>query len=66
MLLMPEGALRLKGTGAAIVALCDGEKNLEEIIRALQSTFPASDPAKIKAEAIAFLNTLREKRVLDF
>ncbi len=66
MILMPEGALRLKGTGAAIVGLCDGERSLGQILLELKSKFPSADPVKIEAEAISFLNTLREKRVLDF
>jgi pyrroloquinoline quinone biosynthesis protein D len=66
MLLMPEGVLRLKGTGAAIVALCDGTRSLEQIVEQLQSQYPSADPAQIGAEAIAFLKTLREKRVVDF
>ena len=41
MLVMPEGAIRLKGTGAEIVALCDGSRSVDEILSALQAKYPA-------------------------
>jgi pyrroloquinoline quinone biosynthesis protein D len=66
MLLMPEGVLQLKGTGAAIVTLCDGERNLGEILAELKIKFPTTDAALIESEVMSFLTTLRQKRVLDF
>jgi pyrroloquinoline quinone biosynthesis protein D len=66
MLLMPEGVLRLKGTGIDIVMLCDGKRSLQEILQALKQKYPNSDPLQIESEAMSFLNTLREKRVVDF
>jgi pyrroloquinoline quinone biosynthesis protein D len=66
ILLMPEGVIRLKGTGGDIIRLCDGARTLTEIFTALKEKYPSADPAQIEAEALSFLNTLREKRVLDF
>jgi pyrroloquinoline quinone biosynthesis protein D len=66
MLVMPEGVIQLKGTGATIIALCDGERTLGEILVELQIKFPTADPKQIESEAMSFLGTLREKRVLDF
>jgi pyrroloquinoline quinone biosynthesis protein D len=66
MLLMPEGVLRLKGTGAEIVGLCDGRRTVAEILAELKARFPRAAPAELEADALAFLDQLREKRVLDF
>lgn len=66
MLVMPEGAIRLKGTGSEIVALCDGARSLDDIVAILKAKYPAKDPAQIETETLDFLETLRNKRVLDF
>ena len=63
---MPEGAIRLKGTGAEIIALCDGARNIEDILTSLQQKYPKMDPAQLEAETLDFLKTLRDKRVLDY
>lgn len=63
---MPEGAIRLKGTGAEIIALCDGARDVDEILVTLRTKYPAMDPDQLEAETLNFLNTLRDKRVLDF
>jgi pyrroloquinoline quinone biosynthesis protein D len=65
-LVMPEGAIRLKGTGAVIVALCDGARSVEDILSSLQQKYPKMDPAQLEAETLDFLKTLRNKRVLDY
>ena len=66
MLLMPEGVIRLKGTGCDIVSLCNGERTFSEILTELEARYPATSREEISSEAIHFLETLREKRVLDF
>jgi len=66
MLVMPEGVIQLKGTGATIIALCNGERTLGDILKDLKSKFPSTDPVLIESEALSFLTTLRQKRVLDF
>lgn len=66
MLVMPEGAIRLKGTGAEIVALCDGIRTVDEIISTLSTKYPSSPLTQLETETLEFLKTLREKRVLDF
>jgi coenzyme PQQ biosynthesis protein PqqD len=65
MLLIPEGALRLAGTGQKIVERCDGEHTLDEIVRDLKAEYPTADPARIETEVTTFLERLREKRVVD-
>ncbi len=66
MLVMPEGAIRLKGTGSEIVALCDGARSVEDIVAILKEKYPTKDPVQIEAETLDFLQNLRNKRVLDF
>jgi len=63
---MPEGAIRLKGSGVEILSLCDGVRDLKSIISELQSRHAATDPTQIESEVVEFLNELRKKRVLDF
>jgi pyrroloquinoline quinone biosynthesis protein D len=66
MLLMPEGVIKIKGTGRDIIGLCDGTKTLSEIIAELKSKYPAAPSDQIQTDALDFLNNLRQKRVLDF
>ena len=63
---MPEGVIRLNATGVAILSLCDGARSLREIVIELRLKYPAAEAEKIEAEAMEFLDTLREKRVVDF
>ncbi|HEY4739795.1 MAG: pyrroloquinoline quinone biosynthesis peptide chaperone PqqD [Candidatus Acidiferrales bacterium] len=65
-LLMPEGALKLKGPGLQIVRSCDGEHTFEEIIGTLQKQFGAADPKKIEDDVAGFLEHLHNRRALDF
>jgi len=65
VLLIPEGVLRLVGPGKKILERCDGVRNVSEIIRDLQSEFPAVDPARIEIEVNTFLERLHQKGVLD-
>jgi pyrroloquinoline quinone biosynthesis protein D len=43
MLLIPEGAVRLNATAAEVLALCDGERSLEEIAAALSERYSGAD-----------------------
>lgn len=42
-LLVPEGVVRLNPTAAEVLALCDGERSLEEIVGALSSRYQGAD-----------------------
>src|SRR5712691_2409617 len=66
LLLIPEGALRLKGPARTIVELCDGERSLGEIVVELQRTYPSAQPARIETEALALLARLRDRGVLEY
>jgi pyrroloquinoline quinone biosynthesis protein D len=43
VLLVPEGAVRLNPTAAEVLALCDGERSLEEIVGVLSERYDGSD-----------------------
>ena len=66
MLLIPEGALRLAGTGRKIVERCDGQHTLDDIVRELKAEYPSVEPGRIATEVTSFLTRLHEKRVIDF
>jgi pyrroloquinoline quinone biosynthesis protein D len=66
MLLFPEGAIRLQGTGRAILERCDGGRTVQQIVEDLQKTYSASDPARIQEEVGSFLQQLHQKRIVDY
>ena len=65
LLLFREGILRLKGTAAEIIWLCDGERTFADIVGAMQAQYPSSDPQQIEQEIGSFLDRLRERRAVD-
>lgn len=65
-LVFPEGALRLQETARAILERCDGRHTFQQIVQELAGAYNASDPAKIRQDAITFLERLRQKRLVDF
>jgi len=64
--LFPEGAIRVQGTGRAILELCDGQRNMLEIIAELQKQYILVSPGRIREEADQFLEKLQEKRIVDY
>jgi coenzyme PQQ biosynthesis protein PqqD len=66
VVLFPEGAIRVQGTGLLILELCDGEHSLGEIVQKLESQYILAQPGKIRADVIAFLEQLHEKRIVDY
>ena len=65
MLLFPEGAIKVQGTGLAILQLCDGQRTFAGILTELQGQYFGADPQRIRADAAKFLDQLQEKRVID-
>lgn len=63
---IPEGQIKMAGTGAEIVRLCDGQRTVGEIIHALSEKYAKAEPKKIKEETIHFLQRLNERAVLLF
>lgn len=66
MLLVPEGAIKVQGTGRAILELCDGQRTFSEILAELQRLYFGADAERIRAEAGHFLEQLHDKRVVDY
>ncbi len=66
VLLMPEGALKIKGSGKDVIELCNGTLSVQEILAQLKKRYPQVKATQIEIEAIEFLKLLREKRAVDF
>jgi len=66
MVLFPEGAIRLQGTGLQILERCDGQRTFGQIIEELQAQFSVADPAKVRADISQFLEQLQHKRIVDY
>lgn len=66
MLLFPEGAIRVQGTGRDILEHCDGQRTFAQIVQELQSLYALTDTARIRKEAGDFLEQLQQKRIVDF
>ncbi len=66
VVLFPEGAIKLQGTGRQILERCDGQRTFGELIAELQAQFSLADPAKIRADISQFLEQLRHKRIVDY
>ncbi|HWZ81761.1 MAG TPA: pyrroloquinoline quinone biosynthesis peptide chaperone PqqD [Terriglobales bacterium] len=66
LVLYPEGAMKIHGTSLAILALCDGERTFTDIIEELKRQYFGADPNRIREDATKFLETMQEKRILDY
>ncbi len=66
VILFPEGALKLQGTGRQVLQQCDGRRTFGEIIAELQKQFAEADPAKIRSDISVFLEQLQKKRIVDY
>jgi pyrroloquinoline quinone biosynthesis protein D len=43
LLLVPEGAVRLNDSAAAVLELCDGERSVDDIVGVLTERYPGAD-----------------------
>jgi coenzyme PQQ biosynthesis protein PqqD len=66
VVLFPEGMIRVQGTGQKILELCDGQRTVQEIVTALSATYSAGDPVKIREDVGSFLESLQQKRIVDY
>src|SRR6266852_4122090 len=66
VVLFPEGAIRVEGTGRIILELCDGHFSLAEIVQKLEMQFMLAPKGKIRAEVQVFLEQLHAKRIIDY
>ena len=66
VILFPEGAIMLQGTGRQVLERCDGQRTFGQIITELQAQFGDADPTKIRDDIGKFLEQLRHKRIVDY
>jgi pyrroloquinoline quinone biosynthesis protein D len=66
VILFPEGAIKLQGTGRQVLERCDGKRTFGEIITELQAQFDKADPAKIREDITQFLEQLQKRRIVDY
>lgn len=66
VILFPEGAIKLQGTGLQVLLRCDGERTFGEIITELQAEFSVADPEKVRSDITQFLQQLQNKRIVDY
>jgi len=66
VILFPEGAIKLQGTGRQVLEWCGGQRTFGQIIAELQAQFGDADPAKVRADISQFLEQLRHKRIVDY
>lgn len=66
VILFPEGAIKLQGTGRHVLERCDGERTFGQLIGELQKEFNEADPAKIRTDISQFLEQLQKKRIVDY
>jgi pyrroloquinoline quinone biosynthesis protein D len=66
VILFPEGAIKLQGTGRQVLERCDGQRTFAQLIGELQTEFGDADPDKIRADISQFLEQLRHKRIVDY
>lgn len=64
VLLAPERAIKLDDIGAAILAETDGERTLGGILDALAAKYDAPRD-RIAGDVVKFLESLRERRMLE-
>lgn len=65
LLLIPEGALKLRGPARAIVELCNGQHAVRDIVGELARRYGAENAARIQTETIALLTRLRDRGALE-
>lgn len=66
VVLFPEGAIKVEGTGRAILELCAGQLTLAQIVQKLEEQFILVPPGKIRGDVINFIEQLHSKRILDY
>jgi pyrroloquinoline quinone biosynthesis protein D len=58
LLLIPEGAVRLNPTAAEVLALCDGERSLDDIVGALSARY---DGADVRDDVVELVDALSQR-----
>ncbi len=58
--------IRVQGTGENILELCDGQRTVQEIVAMLAGQYGTADPGKITEDVSSFLESLQQKRIVDY
>jgi pyrroloquinoline quinone biosynthesis protein D len=66
MLLVPEGALRLKGAASKIISLIDGQRTVDAITVHLQETHTPDCADQVASDVKQFVEKLHARSVLLF
>jgi pyrroloquinoline quinone biosynthesis protein D len=66
VLLIPEGAMQMKGPARTIIALCDGTRTFDALTEELKRLYPMADAARIESETAALLDQLRDRGILEY
>jgi coenzyme PQQ biosynthesis protein PqqD len=66
VVLFPEGAIRVQGTGRHILELCDGNLTFGELVAQLRRQYSMAEDAPIREDAARFLEQLNDKRIVDY
>ena len=61
LLLVPEGAVRLNSSAAAVLELCDGQRSVDEIVGVLATRY---DTAEIGDDIRELVNGMTERGLL--
>jgi PqqA peptide cyclase len=65
VLLSPERGLRLGASAAAVVELCDGTRDLDQIVSLLTNRFPSAERERIDRDVRALLVDLRARGLVE-
>lgn len=65
VLLGPERVFKADAIAAAVLKRCTGAMTLDEMVDDLARTY-AADPARVRADVVALLSGLAEKRMLEW
>lgn len=63
VLLYPEGMVKLNESAGAVLSEIDGQRSVQDIVAALQSTFPHADA--LEDDVIEFLEHARQQHWID-
>lgn len=65
MLVFPEAAMLLNESATAILKLCDGERQVEQIVDVLVEQFTGADRTVIATEVVALLTRLQTRGLVE-
>jgi pyrroloquinoline quinone biosynthesis protein D len=64
VLLYPEGMVKLNESAGEIMAYCEGERSIDDIIQALEAKFP--DSPDLSVDVLTFFEVARDNQWINF